>query len=541
MKKILLKVMPMVAAIVFATSCSKDKNEVKPEDVTPKESTVNMSFKVGTTAGLSKIGLVEDNGDFGVALKFDGNEVINFTDADGLVTGSVTLTADNIKNDGKSAEFEVSFKGEDENIEKFKAGEIKLTASIGSKLAEISSESYSSLEDAIRANSYQLSKAPIGYSESLTEITFEEQTAYFEIGLPVTVEKVNINDKDISLNKGRGWIALPVGTKVTSEVLSLNEKEVTAAKIYSVYRKAFSVSASKKVHFSVGNLQYNLSTPTPTWRFAPHQYDKCFLTNIEVNENYQNLLSLIENNSLNTTTNGLCAEGWTDLFGWGKWIEKQDPGLTPLNDFNYFPDIDQEGDLLVGKAAIGEDWNILDINEWAYMFFYRENADQKYGVATVCGVNGVVILPDDWAAPEGTSFTPGMASGYGSSHYVDNGNIYDAGTWLEMESAGAIFLPVTGNLTLVKDVPYTVAYQKSTAYYWSSTSGDWYYEDVDNNKDGDGFWYVSYKMEFTSQTVDVTKRSRRHYGSAVRLVRGLGGTVNSNKVIGVFGNIEEKW
>ena len=90
MKKILLRVMPLAAAIVFATSCSKDKDEVKPEDVTPKESSVTMTFKVGSSAGLSKIGLIEDNGDFGVALKFDGNEVINFTDAEGRVTGSVT-------------------------------------------------------------------------------------------------------------------------------------------------------------------------------------------------------------------------------------------------------------------------------------------------------------------------------------------------------------------------------------------------------------------------------------------------------------------
>ena len=534
MKKILLRVMPLAAAIVFATSCSKDKDEVKPEDVTPKESSVTMTFKVGSSAGLSKIGLIEDNGDFGVALKFDGNEVINFTDADGLVTGSVTLTSSNLKNDGKTAEFDVSFKGEEGNIENFKAGEIKLTASIGSKLTEISSVSYSSLEDAIRANSYQLSNAPIAYSESPTEITFEEQTAYFEIGLPVTVETVNINDKAISLNKGRGWIALPVGTKVTSEVLSLNDKEVTAAKIYSVYRKAFSVSASKKVHFSVGNLQYNLSTKN--WRFAPNQYDKCFLKRFYVGEDYREIPK-----NANVEEYGLCAEGWTDLFGWGRWIKDQDPGTTPLNDDNYFSSINKEGDLLVGEAAIGPDWNTLEINEWAYLLYYRENADQKYGAATVCGVNGVVIFPDDWKAPDGISFTPGMASTYGSAYYGEN-NKYDADTWNKMESAGAVFLPVTGILTLYREERFTIAYQKSAAYYWSSTSGDYYYNDAnDYRADGDQNWYVSHEMEFSSVSVDVTRKSRRHYGCSVRLVRGLGGTVNSNKVIGNFGNVEEKW
>lgn len=533
MKKNLLRVMPLVAAIVFATSCSKDKDEVKPEDVTPKESSVTMTFKVGSSAGLSKIGLVEDNGDFGVALKFDGNEVITFTDDEGLVTGSVTLTSSNLKNDGKTAEFNVLFKGEEENIENFKAGNIKLTASIGSKLTKISSESYSSLEDAIRANSYQVSNAPIAYSESLTEITFEEQTAYFEIGLPVTVKTVNINNKDISLNKGRGWIALPVGTKVTSEVLSLNDKEVTAAKIYSVYRKAFSVSASKKVHFSVGNLQYNLNTKN--WRFAPNQYDKCFLQRLEVGKNYSGLPNG------NVEEYGLCVEGWTDLFGWGRWIKDQDPGTTPLDDENYFPSINKDGDLLVGEAAIGPDWNTLEINEWAYLLYYRENADQKYGVATVCGVNGMVILPDDWKAPDGTTFTPGMASTYGSAYYGEN-NKYDAESWNKMESAGAVFLPVTGILTMYREKPFTVAYQKSAAYYWSSTSGDYYYYDTDDYRaDGNQDWYVSHEMEFSSVSVDVTRKSRRHYGCSVRLVRDLGGTVNSNKVIGNFGNVEEKW
>lgn len=538
MKHFFLKTLPLAAAIVVATSCSKDKDEVKPEDVTPKESSVTMTFKVGSSAGLSKIGLVEDNGDFGVALKFDGNEVITFTDDEGLVTGSVTLTSSNLKNDGKTAEFNVSFKGEEKNIEKFKAGEIKLTASIGSKLTEISSESYSSLEDAIRANSYQLSNAPIGYSESLTEITFEEQTAYFEIGLPVKVETVNINDKDISLNKGRGWIALPVGTIVTSEALSLNNKEVTAAKIYSVYRKAFSVSASKKVHFSEGNLQYNLRTKN--WRFALNQYDKCFLKRFGVGGDYSVILSQgFENESVDEY--GLCVNGWTDLFGWGRWIKDQEPGTTPLDDENYFSSINKDGDLLVGEAAIGPDWNTLEINEWAYLLYYRENADQKYGAATVCDVNGVVILPDDWKAPDGISFTPGMASTYGSAYYGEN-NQYNAESWNKMESAGAVFLPVTGILTMYREDPLTVAYQKSAAYYWSSTSGDYYYYDTnDYRADGDKHWYVSYEMEFSSVSVDVTRKSRRHYGCSVRLVRDLGGTFNSNKVIGNFGNVEEKW
>lgn len=285
-------------------------------------------------------------------------------------------------------------------------------------------------------------------------------------------------------------------------------------------------------------MQYNLRTEK--WRFAPNQYDKCFLQRFGVGENYSVILSQSFENE-NVKEYGLCVNGWTDLFGWGRWIKGQEPGTTPPDDKNYFPSINKEGDLLVGEAAIEPDWNILEINEWAYLLYYRENADQKYGAATVCGVNGVVILPDDWTAPDGISFTPGMASTYGSAYYGEN-NKYDAESWKKMESAGAVFLPVTGILTLYREVPFTVAYQKSAAYYWSSTSGDYYYYDTnDYRADGDQDWYVSHEMEFSSVSVDVTRKSRRHYGCSVRLVRDLGGTVNSNKVIGNFGNVEEKW
>ena len=537
MKKTLLKVLPMVAAIVFATSCSKDDNTEPKPDVTSKSS-VTMSFKVGSSNSLSKIGIAEDNGQFGISPKFDGDEVINFADADNLVTGSVTLTAANIKNDGKTAEFEVTFNGSDENLTKFKNGDISLTATIGEKLTDLSSQTYASLDDAMRANSYQVSTEGIKYSENLTYITFEEQTAYLEICLPVTVTSVDINENDYDLTLGCGWIALPVGTKVTSEALSLDNKEVTAAKIYSVYRKAFSVSASKKIHFSTGNLQYNVRTSE--WRFAENQYDKCFFYNTDVGNDYANIIS-------GEAGSGLSAEGWTDLFGWGMWLEGQIPNNTfPFDDSEYLKEIEDNGVDFTYVSAIGYEWNTLSINEWDYLFNIREDAADKYGIAKVNEINGMVILPDTWTCPEGLSFTPGMSSRQGKDYYVDKGNIYSKDEWQIMESSGAVFLPVTGNLTVRGNQNNLVLYQQSTAYYWSSTSyGHYYYDEPNYKIDDYPDWYESCYMQFASNNVSTNSISRRHYGSAVRLVRVLDGFASTDNNKFNFGgwtnDIEDEW
>lgn len=555
MKRFLSMMLPVAAAIVLATSCSKDKDDNSnvvnptpdnptPEVVTSTTSSVQMSFKVNTSDGLSKIGIASDNGKLGITLKFDGDEKIEFADAGNLVTGSVTLTAANLKDDGKTAEFEVTFEGEDDNIEKFKSGDITLTATIGSPLADITPTSYTSLEEAMRANSYQVSKDAITFSESKSTITFVEQTAYLEIGLPVSNTTVKVNGNDYSLTLGRGWIALPVGTKVTSTELSLDEKEVTAAKIYTIHRQYFSVSDTKKVHFSTGNLQYNVRTNE--WRFAENQYDKCYFSNTSVGDNYIYLAN-------GYASDGLCEEGWNDLFGWGTWLEDQTPTNTAFDDENYFKNLATDGELLAGAAAIGSSWNILSQSEWNYLFNTRKDAAQKYGIATVNDVNGIVILPDNWTSPEGIDFTPGMSDTYGKTHYVDKGNTYTPEQWATLESAGAVFLPTTGCRTQYSSYTNYVMSQKSAAYYWSSTSAGYYDltkdESYDASRyDADSFgntdWYYTYEMQFTSNGVYTNSKSRRHYGDAVRLVRDLEGSASTTYKFnfgGLTNDIEDEW
>ena len=93
------------------------------------------------------------------------------------------------------------------------------------------------------------------------------------------------------------------------------------------------------------------------------------------------------------------------------------------------------------------------------MVMTRENATSKFGYATVNGVQGFVLLPDNCdSAAFAQIFSPGM-SGYAS-------NMYDVEKWAVMEQLGAIFLPVQNVNTSATDSLVATA---PMGCYWTST------------------------------------------------------------------------
>ena len=44
-------------------------------------------------------------------------------------------------------------------------------------------------------------------------------------------------------------------------------------------------------------------------------------------------------------------------------------------------------------------WRVLTNNEWRYLFCKRENAARLFTFATVAGVKGLIVLPDNWKKP----------------------------------------------------------------------------------------------------------------------------------------------
>ena len=174
----------------------------------------------------------------------------------------------------------------------------------------------------------------------------------------------------------------------------------------------FSVAADKQVSFSQGNLQYIQSTKT--WQFAKEQY-------AYMGEKHYR--------------NGQLADT-IEYFGWSGKNSKTPWGISLSTESS-----DYEGEFLdwgtntiAGSAP--NTWRTLSNDEWLYICQGRKNADQLLGLGKISSIFGLIILPDDWVAPEGITFTP--------NNNNPNANVYSLQQWTAMEEAGAIFIPPTG-------------------------------------------------------------------------------------------------
>ena len=170
----------------------------------------------------------------------------------------------------------------------------------------------------------------------------------------------------------------------------------------------FTVGENTQVRFSKGNLLYRASSDT--WMFAENQYDCMGSDNSNVSPDYS---------------------GWIDLYcwgtsGWNSGAEQYQPYSTSTNNASYFtggsPDISLTGEysdadwayhnaIANGGQQAGL-WRCLTHEEYIYLIETRDNASQKYAYSNVNGVNGLIILPDEWTLPDGLSFTPQSGNWY---------------------------------------------------------------------------------------------------------------------------------
>ena len=225
----------------------------------------------------------------------------------------------------------------------------------------------------------------------------------------------------------------------------------------------FSVSANTQVQFSQGNLQYQVSTKT--WRFADNQwdaFDKPFSKNPD----------------------------WRDVFVWGS---------SAFVDW--------------GKNAISNGgnstsvWRTLSCYEWRYLFDQRANAHSLFGLGSIDGKYGVIVLPDDWKQPAGVSF---VASRKRVPTFVDDefaymaptffgDNTYTQAQWAQMEAAGAVFLPAAGDDSGM--------YNLGGGYWASTPKGN----------------ANAYSMQFTTLFLDPqSDMYPRSFYNSVRLVKAAG-------------------
>ena len=291
----------------------------------------------------------------------------------------------------------------------------------------------------------------------------------------------------------------------------------------------FSVSSSKQVAFSQGNLQYQASTNT--WRFAENQTDYIGSDNKNISATY---------------------DGWIDLFGWGtsgydntandplsinyqpwatstmdlnkiKTDSTQNCDMLPItgdcvwdytymdgsnNTYGYGPSYNMtDGNLT--RTSANYDWGVynaisnggnqagmwrtLTSSEWYYLFNTRKNAAYLWSQGKVNGVYGVILLPDNFSKPSSISWTP-KANNWTT-------NTYSTEQWATLQAIGAVFLPAAGS-RYGRDVSNVQDYGR----YWSSTA-------INQGS--------AYRLYFYSDYLSPRSYSSRYVGFSVRLVQDL--------------------
>ncbi len=242
----------------------------------------------------------------------------------------------------------------------------------------------------------------------------------------------------------------------------------------------FSVSATKQVHFSKGNLQAKIGeiasyTATASeWRFAENQY---------------------------RYIDSFAANDWVDLFSWvGTSATNDTYGLITFdsNSEEYHGNkTGDDGEILktdwgtAAKANIGDNWYTLSKDEWSYLF--NDRTGTCYCKAQVAGKSGVVLFPDNYS---GTA--PASPNTVNAAYTT---NSWSAADWSSMETAGCVFLPAAG----YRDGA-SVYNAGLDGGYWSSTPGE---DDAD----------YAYSLLFNGSNVNpASNDDYRYYGHSVRLV-----------------------
>ena len=253
----------------------------------------------------------------------------------------------------------------------------------------------------------------------------------------------------------------------------------------SFVERPFSVSATKNVYFSAGNLQYN--TAEDKWQFAEHQYDLAISTN----------------------------ENWVDYFSWGTWNgDEGNPATKVGGKESDYPSTSFEDK----DAAIGAGWQALSRDEWVYVVTERPNAKNLCGMAYITiseeeKTFGLVLLPDEWQqsqVPDVIFNSNVSETARSNGHNFERANEYTTEEWAKLEATGAIFLPAGG-------------YRGSGSVKNLNTRGDYWASTIrvdPNNGNLTGYCMkFEYKGEEGLLAETHLSSDNRNDGACLRLVR----------------------
>ena len=196
----------------------------------------------------------------------------------------------------------------------------------------------------------------------------------------------------------------------------------------------FSLGNSQYIYFSKGNLQFQASTNT--WRFAENQYE------------------IIGNDNANIGSSSYT--GWIDLFGWGTG---NNPTNSSVSSHDYEDFTDWGNNAISNGGNTTNTWHSLTQDEWVMILFYR-NTDSglRFAKANVNGINGLILLPDNWSTNTYYLYNTNTANAAYSSNTIGLSN------WSLLEEAGAVFLPAAGTRSGT-----TISNVESDGEYWTSS------------------------------------------------------------------------
>ena len=310
----------------------------------------------------------------------------------------------------------------------------------------------------------------------------------------------------------------------------------------------FSVSDTKAVYFSKGNLQATATnvdvtnkTATWTWGFADHQYSF-------VGGSHSDPLGTdftpTGNNYVTNQEPWITQNGTVDLFGWvgTRFRDDRIQGWAEYGICSGFSSSTWsnfgEGESFMHEwgSLIGENWFTLSSDEWNYLLYNRgkegyapcstltEGGDPaRWFKAVVADICGIVIFPDDFTWPSNLEMKQGLVDNLGyalpklnnenASYSSENKYIITADEWLLLEDAGCVFLPAAGYresfTSLVKDFS---GVSDPSAYgplgkYWSSNGPN----------DNSYCAYALYISNSSARPLSTPAYGRNDQGKSVRL------------------------
>lgn len=262
----------------------------------------------------------------------------------------------------------------------------------------------------------------------------------------------------------------------------------------------FSVSSTKQVYFSQGNLQATYDGTDWTWAFASNQWD--YIGNATGNTKVKASSPFISENAT------------VDLFGWvgasSTWTGAVQYGITNSTatyNTNGYGNVSGETLKSDWGNTIGFGWRTLTSDEWTYLFNTRTSgstvngtSDARYTHATIntdgTGVNGIILFPD------GVTIAGSEATSWGTI----NGNSAwgtqcTTAQWAVLAAKGCVFLPAAGYR-----IESTVNNAGSNGSYWSSSS-------TTSNV------HYAYRVKISSDELGPAIEGNRCLGYSVRLVR----------------------